>query len=125
MNNPNFEKKLNQKVVRPKMTQSVTSGYGIVLSYSSAANTANVQMVKQDTPEMGQVYKNVPCPTNMGVQSVAPEQGRPCWVDFKGSGTSSDYFPVITTFFNHAYNTIDEPRQSTSVNNTPRYILGT
>lgn len=107
------------------MGQAISSGYGVVLSYDPASNTANVQMSKQDTSEMGQVYKNVPCPTNIGVQAVAPEQGRPCWVDFKGSGTSSDYFPVITTFFNHVYSIIDEPRQSPSVNNTPRYILGT
>jgi len=125
MNNPNFEKKVNQKIVKPGMIQGVTSGYGIVLSYDPNANTANVQMVKQNNPTMGQVYKNVPCPTTIGVQGVAPEMGRPCWVDFKGSGTSSDYFPVITTFFNHAYNQIDYPKQGPSVNNTPRYILGT
>ena len=122
MNNPKFEQKLKQKVITPNTNQQLTSGYAIVLSYDSQANTACIQMNQKKGSGLGQIYQNVVCPTNIGVQGVTPEPGRPCFVDFNGT---TDFFPVITHFFNHVYNNIDYTKQSTSVNNLPRYILGT
>lgn len=124
MANPKFENKIKQNIINPNNNQSSRSGYGIVIAYNSASNTASIQMGKPHGPGMGQVYKDVPCPTTIGVQAVAPEMGRPCFVDFKGGGNSSDYYPVITTFFNHVYNKIDYTKQTQAINNTPRYILG-
>ena len=124
MPNPKFESKVKQNIVNPHSDQRSRSGYAIVMSYDSVNNTANIQMSRPESPGMGQVYKDVPCPTTIGVQAVAPEMGRPCFVDFKGNGNSSDYYPVITTFFNHVYSQIDYTKQTSAVNNTPRYILG-
>lgn len=125
MNTPKFNKKLQSKIVDPVQHQQITSGYAIVLSYDAEYNTANIQAVQKKGVARGKIYQNVVCPTNLGIQSTAPEPGRPCWVDFKSSGSGSDYFPVITHFFNHVYNQIDHQKNSVSVNNIPRYILGT
>ena len=124
MANPKFENKIKQNIVAPNTQQRNMSGYAIVLTYNGNTNTASIQMGKPGSPGLGKIYKDVPCPTNIGLQGVAPELGRPCFVDFKGNGNSSDYYPVITTFFNHVYNEIDFEKQNTAVNNIPRYILG-
>lgn len=126
MNNPKFEKKVTQNIVKPAMykSQQATTGYAIVLSYSAEANTACIQMSHPNSNVLGQIYQNVVCPTTIGVQGVSPGVGRPCTVIFKGGGNGSDYFPIITSFFNHAYYSIDHPSQSTSVNNIPRFITG-
>jgi len=122
MNNPKFENKVKQKLIAPAANQSVTSGYAIILSYDSTTNTASVQMAEKKSPVAGAIFRNVPCPTSLGVQGVAPSLGRHCWVDFNGE---TDFYPVVTHLFNQAYDTIDYATQSSSVNNIPRYILGT
>lgn len=122
MNNPKFERKIDQKVVKPASDQALTSGYGVILAYHKDSNTANVQMTNKNSIEAGRIYNNVPCPTSIGVQGVAPAPGRPVFVDFHGT---SDYMPIIVSIFNPYYYEIDNTTQNASVNNIPRYITST
>lgn len=121
MNNmPKFEKKIKDNIITPARQQINTSGYGIIMNYDPGMNQATVMMSAMGSDFYGQMYHNVPCPTNIGVQVVAPEPGRPCFVNFKDN---NDSYPVIVTYFNHVYAQVDFSRQTTATNNTPRYML--
>lgn len=121
-NLPKFEQKLADKIVAPTMGQTAHPGYGIILAYDTQNNTAQVLMANQGSEEPGEIFSNVPCPVYVGIQTVAPEKGRPCWITFKDSSYS---YPVVTHYFNHAYNSIDYNRQNAAVNTTPRFMFNT
>lgn len=117
---PKFEQKLTERVVQPQMEQTAQAGYGIVYEYDSFNNTATVVMANRGSDDVGDLYRNVPCPVQLGVQNVAPEPGRPCWVAFKDN---SPNFPIIVTYFNHVYAEVDYQRQTKAVTTTPRYMF--
>lgn len=81
MNNPKFEQKIKQNILNPQTRQSAeySSGYGFIIQYYPTSNTADVMMSQKDSVDTGTIYKNVPCPTNIGIQTVAPEPGRHCF----------------------------------------------
>lgn len=118
---PKFNQKLKESVLQPQLEQAAQPGYGIILDYNVRANTATVLMSNRGSEDLGEIYEQVPCPVQMGVQSMAPEPGRPCWISFKDN---SFQFPVITHFFNHVYETVDYPRQYEAVNSVPRFMYG-
>lgn len=120
MPNPKFEQKLRDQVVYPDAFQRAQPGYGIVMEYDSSDNTATVLMSMPGSDQIGQYYTKVPCPTNMGIQTVAPEQGRQCWVIFK-DGTQAN--PMVTHFFNHIYSETDALTNGRAVNDIPRFML--
>lgn len=119
-NNPKFERKLREQIVYPDDLQRAEPGYGIIMDYNPTDNVATVLMSHPGSDQPGQFFHSVPCPTNMGVQTVAPEQGRQCWVVFK-DGTMSN--PMITHFFNHTFRDIDAYKNDRAVNDIPRFML--
>lgn len=119
---PKFESKLQDKIAQPGIDQMAHDGYGIVLGFDSNNNTATVLMSNKGSDAPGQTYTNVPCPTSIGVQMVAPDRGRPCWIAFKDS---SYQYPIITAFFNPIYSQIDYTKQTQSITTTPRFMFQT
>jgi len=93
----------------------------MVINYDRMNNTATLIMSSNKTNHPGELLKNVPCPMQPGLQSVAPEVGRLCSVAFKGDTKTN---PVITHFFSTDYNKIDRLRHTGSHIDTPRYMLG-
>jgi hypothetical protein len=116
---PKLSQSIRENVVRPHSQQQTAGGYGIVMDYEPIRNTATVMMSSPASDQPGEVYREVMCPTMIGVQSVAPEIGRPCWVVFKNGSSTA---PIITHFFNHAYDQIDYTKQNQATNSIPRYM---
>lgn len=94
---------------------------GILMSYDQVTNTATVLMSDNLSDVANTILRNVPCPTQLGIQSVSPDPGRGVWVAFKGD---SDRFPFITSFFNHNYSGNDYTRQTTAYTGMPQFSLG-
>lgn len=96
--------------------------YGIVQSYDTRTNTATVLMSSTDSDAVGDILTNVLCPVTLGIQTVAPEAGRPCWVVFKGE--RNDKKAMISHYFNHRFDTYDYSKQYNTNSSMPRYMLG-
>jgi hypothetical protein len=119
-NLPKFEQRLTEKIVNPTVGQASQPSYGIVLAYDMQNNTAQILLANRGSEEPGEIFNDVPCPVYAGVQSVAPEPGRPCLVIFKDN---THTYPMVTHYFNHVYNAIDYNRQNAAVNTTPRFMF--
>lgn len=98
-----------------------TGTMGTILTYDRYSNMATVLTTKPETDEADEVMKNVPCPTYMGIQMVAPEPGRLCWIIFKNGNITQ---PLISHYYNHRYDEHDYPRQAGSYLQAPSYLLG-
>jgi len=116
---PKFSQSIRENIVQSHSKQQAVPGYGIVMDYDSVNNRATVLMSSAGSDQPGEIYKEVICPTTIGIQTVAPETGRPCWVVFKNNNTA---FPIITNFFNHVYDQIDYTKQTQATNSIPRYM---
>lgn len=119
MRHVKFEQAITSKI-QSQQYQQAQGTYGVLLDYDTTRNTATILLSNYGSDEMGEVIRDVPCPTTIGVQTVAPENGRPCWVTYKGRDTS---FPVVTHFFNPFFIENDYARQTTASNTIPRYML--
>ena len=119
--NPKFDRYIKDSIYQHNVEKSM-SRYGIIHAYDAATNTATVQLSGQHSDELGETLTKVPCPVIMGVQTVAPEPGRPCWVVFKGG--SNDSRAVISHYFNFDYRQFDYPRLTPSENIIPSYMIG-
>lgn len=117
---PKFEEGIRNKLIRPQMEQSAQPGYALIMDYDPYSNTASVLMTNKGSDDPGDLYLKVPCPVYMGVQGVAPERGRHCWVAFKDNSVN---YPVITHYFNHYYQNIDYDRHTQAINATPRFMF--
>ena len=117
--NEKFEAYIQGRISK-REGQRVTDRHGVIMSYDPFKNTATVALSGQDSDNISDLTKNVPCPTYNGIQLAAPEPGRGCWVIFKGGRESQ---PVITHFFNYDYESYDYGKQSSSVNDLPRYLM--
>lgn len=111
-------KKPQQGIVAPDRG-SDTERYGLILEYDKHTNTATVILPKYGTDDPGEIYTNVLCPTEIGVQSLAPEMGRPCFVSFMRSTNT----PIISSFFNHDFEEVDERRHDAVQNTVPRFMM--
>lgn len=120
MKNPKFEQKLRENVVDRAAMQNSQPGHGIVLTYDKEKNTATVLMSRPGSELPGEIHSGVACPSTVGLQTAAPEPGRPCLVMFK-DGTQS--YPMITHFFNPKFEEIDYERQYYIKNDIPRFML--
>ena len=114
------KEELEQTFLMNRYQKNITGTFGTVISYNSMTNTATVVISKQETNHIDEVLYGVPCPTFIGVQMVAPESGRPCWVVFKNGDITQ---PLITHFYNHKYPVFDSPKQVNSNNIIPTYLL--
>lgn len=117
---PKLTKSIKEGIVQAHKNQQMQPGYGIVMSYDSINNRADVLMSSAASDSPGELLKGVMCPTNKGVQGVSPEPGRPCWVVFKNGSLAT---PIITNYFNHAFDQVDYQSQYTATNPIPRYML--
>lgn len=114
-----FEKKVKDNIVSPAIRQSSNGGNGVILAYDAQTNTATVLMSRPDSDEAGDILTGVLCPTQIGVQGVAPEPGRECWVAMRNGSTK---MPIITTYYNRIYTKMDYNKQTKAVNPVPRFM---
>lgn len=119
MQNRQINNQINQKITNSNM-QGAQPGYGLVMEYNEEDNTATVLLSRPGSDLPGEYFTGVPCPTMLGVQNVAPETGRPCWVVFRDGVQTS---PVITHYFNHAYQDMEYDKHYYAVNTTPRFMM--
>jgi hypothetical protein len=119
MMNPKARQEV-QDAVAPGMMSQAQPGWGIVLWYDATRNCATVLMSQPGSDRPGEIYSNVPCPVQVGLQTVAPEPGRSCWVNFK---FGNSHFPIVTSFFNYNYSNIDYPRATHAKSATPRFMM--
>lgn len=94
---------------------------GVVTSYNSFTNTATVVLSEADTDAVDEIITDVPCPTHLGLQQVAPDVGRMCTVVFKNGAITQ---PLIVSFFNHSFKTFDYMKQNRAGYTLPTYLVG-
>lgn len=114
-----YHEEIRRDVVDPALRQNHAPTYGIIMSYDPENNQATIMTARPGSDQMGEVYKQVPCPQNNGVQSVDPEPGRPCVLSFP-NGTQNS--PIITAFFNPRYQENDYAKQTRARNEIPRFL---
>ena len=119
-NNPKFNKFIDSKIQTSDDTRNIDR-FGVVLNYDGVTNTATVLMSSPVTESAGDILENVPCPVTMGIQTAAPEPGRPCWVCFKGN--RGENYPMISHFFNHNFQKYDYQRHPQAASGIPYYML--
>lgn len=106
--------------VQSDRAQHPSGVLGVVSSYDRYTNTATVMVSAADSDAIEEILYKVPCPVLLGVQSVAPEPGRPCYVAFKGGNRNQ---ALITHFYNHLYDETDYSRQNKANIALPSYLL--
>lgn len=116
-----FDRKVTESIIKPHLRTMGEPGFGIVITYDQNSNTATVLMAQKGSDAAGEIYHNVPCPTTMGVQTVAPDPGRQCAVTFKNGNIGS---PIITNFFNYMYEQFDYSKQNTAPAPMPYFMRG-
>lgn len=119
MKYPKFEEAIKNNIVNPAINQTKQPGYGLVLDYDPVNNTATIITAKHGTDRPDQLYYNVPCPVSPGVQGVAPEVGRPCWLVFRDPQSPT---PMITHFFSFNHLDKDYRDQNQTNNLIPRFM---
>lgn len=113
-------KKANTQSIIDQSRMNYASGrIGIITSYDPYDNTASVTLSKEQSNEIDEIMTKVPCPVIVGVQSVAPSPGLPCWVVFKGGNETQ---PLIVSFFNHRYDQYNYNRQTRANVALPLYL---
>lgn len=119
MRYPKFEEKLRENISSSNF-QGQSPNFGIVLDYSAETNTATVMSARPGSAKPGEIYKDVPCPQNIGVQMVAPEPGRPCQLSFPGG---TQVAPMIVGFFNPRHVENDYMSNTLAKNDIPRFMM--
>lgn len=115
-----FEDKIRNNIVKDSMRQDYTPSMGIVLKYNREKHEVTIVTARPGSNQLGEMYTRVPCPQTNGVQTVAPQVGRPCWISFPNGEQSS---PVVTGFFNPYYRDNDFENESIAINDTPRFMM--
>lgn len=117
---PKFDKYVSEKAAQRQMEMPI-GRYGIVSSYDPTNNTATVILSAPDSDGIQQILSQVPCPVYPGIQTAAPEPGRPCYVEFLSARNESR--PVITHYFNHEYQKRDYYRHTDARNGVSQFYL--
>lgn len=107
--------------INQNLVNQMTGSLGVIMSYDRYTNTATVAVTENDTDEIREILKNVPCPVTYGVQSVAPEPGKLCYIIFKNGNITS---PLLLAIYNHRYEKFDYERQNKTTFNIPSYLTG-
>lgn len=87
---PKFDDKLNSHINANQLQQSKTR-LGTIMSYNRTSNTAVVVLDDRMTNQIGNIVRGVPCPSLLGIQSVAPTAGSRCVIGFTNSNEKSPY----------------------------------
>lgn len=117
--NPKLDKYIADAIYRHESTKP-RNRMGIIADYDKTNNTATVIMSDQYSDKVGDIIKNVTCPTNIGIQMAAPEPGRACWVVFDGASQQN---PYILSYANFNYNKYDFYNQNKAKHSIPTYLL--
>ena len=118
---PKFSQKLTDSI-NLSAQQTVQNSIGVIVSYDPITNTAAVVATNRGSEIPGEIYRGVPCPRPMGVQSVAPEQGCQCFLSFKDGKRAN---PVIVSYHNTtSYAQNNFTNEYNAQINTPTYITG-
>ena len=110
----------NRMVPQVSSPQRATQRVGVIMSYDMFTNTATVVITGENTDAIDEILRNVPCPVYMGIQTVAPEPGRPCMVIFRNGAMTN---PLITHYYNHSYERFDYPRLNSAAYSLPTYMV--
>ncbi len=92
---PKFDDKLNSHISNNQLQQSKTRS-GTIMSYNKMNNTVVIVLDDRMTNQIGNIIKDVPCPSIMGVQSVAPTAGARCVVGFSDTNEKVAYIVSYT-----------------------------
>ena len=122
MNNKKELDRSIAEVLRQERSQRPPGVLGVISSYDRYTNTATVIVSRPDTDEVEEILRKVPCPVLLGIQAVAPEPGRPCYVIFKGGNKTQ---ALISHYYNHRYEDYDYEKQSPAHVSIPSYLLNT
>lgn len=115
--NPKFDNYIRSQNAQFDAERS-RSRPGIITSFNRIDNTATVILTGPNSDQIGDTYRDVPCPVYPGIQMAAPEAGRPCWVDFRGKDESR---PIIVSYFNHEFSRFDYSRLYAAETGVPQY----
>lgn len=118
MPNPKFDQHIKSKIAQERAEES-SGRYGVIMSYDKNENTATVLLSAKDSDGVGDLITGVLCPVYPGIQMVAPDAGRPCWVVFKDR--KGDKFPMVSHYFNHNYRKYDYKKQTEHFIGLPRF----
>lgn len=121
MQYPKFEQRVKENIIDKGNRQIIRSTWGMVSAVNQMNNTVDIWLAAPDSGEFSEVLFNVPYPVSPGIQVAAPPIGYACWVDFKGNDYSN---PIVTHFFNPSFFDTQYEKQTTAINNVPRFMLG-
>ena len=113
-------KKCIKNEINTNRTQYPNGVLGVISAYDRYTNSATVIVSRPDTDEVDEILNKVPCPVLLGIQSVAPEPGLPCYVVYKVGNRSQ---PLITHFYNHNYNLYNYGPQTQANVALPNFLL--
>lgn len=106
VNYPKFDKKIQDQITATEMKKARTRP-GVIMSYDNKTNTAVVILEDQYSEGVGNVIKNVACPSMRGIQTVAPVPGARCLVGFRDGNEARpyivNYYDDTNSGYNHAY----------------------
>lgn len=114
-----FEEKIKENIVKDTFRQNNVPTTAMVLRYDREKHEVDIVTEKPGSNQLGEIFRRIPCPQFNGVQTVAPEAGRPCRISFP-DGVQSN--PVVISFFNPFYRENDYEKQGIAVNDTPRFM---
>lgn len=109
-----------QQELSNNRNQYPTGVFGVISAYDRYTNTATVITSRPDSDEIDEILNKVPCPVLLGVQTVAPSPGLPCYVIFKGGNRSQ---PLVSHFWNHRYDEYNYGPQTKADVALPSYLL--
>ena len=95
-NYPKFDNKIQNQIDLSRMRQSKTRP-GVVMEFNKKYNVVTVILDDSLSSQLGNIVQGVPCPTSMGVQTVAPEPGTRCLIGFRDD---NENHPYIINYFN-------------------------
>lgn len=96
INYPKFNNKIQNQIDSSKMKQS-KSRPGLIMGFDRKTNLATVILDDPLSGQIGNIINGVPCPSVMGIQSVAPEPGTRCLIGFRDDNENYAY---IISYFN-------------------------
>jgi hypothetical protein len=95
MHYPKFDSKIQSRIDASRMRQSKTRP-GVIMKFDVTTNTADVILDDAYSGQLGNIISKVPCPMNVGIQTVAPEPGTRCLIGFRDDNENNAY--VISYF---------------------------
>lgn len=120
-NSPKYDEHLKNVMHEDRLSRNI-SRPGIIQAYDPKSHTATVLMSAPDSDARGNILTNVLCPVFPGIQNVAPDLGRPCFVVFRNG--QNDKKAMISHYFNHNYNKYEYTKHNFARSAIPTYMTG-